>query len=262
MIMVDGKNVVIGYGAGAIADYPWNLDGSRPWVPEDEDKALKTLLATQECKVRTIDTANRYGAGESERLVGKFLSMLPEDKANEYFIITKIDMGPATQMYGRLKQSIERLGRKPAALLLHNPDFGRPDDVDAACEWLTEDVKRMGIGFVGISTEPYAGARYYYLRYRLNVIEFPYSISDRRAESEIFTWINRDQWVLKIANRVLGGPDRKVIPDAGFCLDFIARSKGNIDVALVGTTNPSHIIQAATLMRMLNGVYNGKGDTK
>ncbi|GAA2630053.1 aldo/keto reductase [Dactylosporangium fulvum] len=59
---------VVGLGA-------WQLGAD--WGEVDEDEALATLIAAHEAGVTFIDTADVYGDGRSERLIGQFLRGLP-----------------------------------------------------------------------------------------------------------------------------------------------------------------------------------------
>ncbi|WP_433208006.1 aldo/keto reductase [Dactylosporangium sp. CS-047395] len=59
---------VVGLGA-------WQLGAD--WGQVDEDDALATLAAAHEAGVTFIDTADVYGDGRSERIVGQFVRSLP-----------------------------------------------------------------------------------------------------------------------------------------------------------------------------------------
>ncbi|MGI5237473.1 aldo/keto reductase [Dactylosporangium sp. CA-139066] len=59
---------VVGLGA-------WQLGAD--WGRVDEDEALATLIAAHEAGVTFIDTADVYGDGRSERIVGQFARSLP-----------------------------------------------------------------------------------------------------------------------------------------------------------------------------------------
>lgn len=249
------KVTQMGFGAGAIADYPWHLDGTKPWTEEDEIRAMKTLHALTYIPsgIVMIDTANRYGNGRSEEIIGRFLAGLPEIVRERFFIMTKISMDRSTlKMWERLKESEQRLGRKPNAVLLHNPDLGKHDDVDYACSWLTEDVRGMGVRFIGMSTEPERTVARYYRRHGLNVIEYPFSFADQRAHTEIFPWIQSGHWIMNVVNRVMGGPDANSKPNPYDCLQYVMAHRKYIDVVLVGTTNPSHVIECSEIIARLN----------
>lgn len=62
--------------------------GSDEWAPWviNEDKALPLLKAAWNRGVTTIDTANMYSNGESERIIGKFLQSVPRHRV---VILTK-----------------------------------------------------------------------------------------------------------------------------------------------------------------------------
>ncbi len=74
-----GRSVgVVGLGA-------WQLGGD--WGTVDEDDALTTLAAAVDEGVNFIDTADVYGDGRSERLIGRFLRERP---GTELFVATKM----------------------------------------------------------------------------------------------------------------------------------------------------------------------------
>src|SRR3954463_14509256 len=59
---------VVGLGA-------WQLGAD--WGEVDEDEALATLIAAAEAGVTFVDTADAYGDGRSERIIGRFVRSLP-----------------------------------------------------------------------------------------------------------------------------------------------------------------------------------------
>lgn len=96
-------------------------------VPADE--AIELVRHTLHSPVRTIDTANGYSGGESERRIGAALAAaggLPEDM----LVITKVDPRGDDYSAERVRQSVreskERLGLDTLPLVhLHDPeDFG------------------------------------------------------------------------------------------------------------------------------------------
>src|SRR5581483_4050212 len=64
----------------------WQI-GGRDWVDVSDEQAQSTLAAAADAGVTFIDTADIYGAGRSERLVGKFLKSRP---AQKFFVATKL----------------------------------------------------------------------------------------------------------------------------------------------------------------------------
>lgn len=69
----------------------WQLGGSE-WGDVSEDQALETLLAAAAEDVTFIDTADIYGLGRSETLIGRFLA--EQVDPSRYFIATKLGRHP------------------------------------------------------------------------------------------------------------------------------------------------------------------------
>src|SRR4051812_10573307 len=88
-----GRHVsVIGLGA-------WQLGAD--WGDVDESDAMATLLAAVEAGVTFIDTADVYGDGRSERLVGRLLRERPD-----------AGLLVATKMGRRVEQTPEAYNRE------------------------------------------------------------------------------------------------------------------------------------------------------
>lgn len=229
------RQMEIGYGGGAIADYPWNLDGTKLWTASETEKAVEILKQVPKLGIRFVDTANRYGNGLSEEIIGDVL-----ENNVSVNLITKIGLDDVLRMRSDYFLSLSRLGRI-SGLLIHNPDFARRQDLIKACEWMRT---LMGdVAWIGFSTEPTKDAAWYYNEFCLNAIEFPYSVSDMRAQDCLFPWL-RGQ--LTIANRILGGPKKDRMLTEGEVMDalnFIERS-GMVDVGLIGTMNLDHLKSA------------------
>lgn len=67
----------------------WQLGGA-DWGEIDEQTAIRTLQAAVEAGVNFLDTADVYGLGRSETLIGKFLKDCPE----RVFVATKLGRFP------------------------------------------------------------------------------------------------------------------------------------------------------------------------
>lgn len=67
----------------------WQLGGTE-WGDVSEDDALETLRAAAENGINFFDTADVYGLGRSEELIGKFLRQWPE----RIFVATKLGRFP------------------------------------------------------------------------------------------------------------------------------------------------------------------------
>ena len=80
------------------------------------DQAIRCIHAALDCGITLFDTANQYGAGEAERVLGAALASHPRDR---YLIATKLfypvgdepDHGlSAAQIEKQLDRSLQRLG--------------------------------------------------------------------------------------------------------------------------------------------------------
>lgn len=79
----DTQNEVSEIGLGA-----WQLGAD--WGEVSDDEALATLHAAADAGVTFIDTADVYGLGRSETLIGRFLNERPES----FFVATKLGRFP------------------------------------------------------------------------------------------------------------------------------------------------------------------------
>jgi aryl-alcohol dehydrogenase-like predicted oxidoreductase len=157
-----GRSVsAIGFGA-------WAIGGS--WGAVDDDVSLRALHAAADAGVTLIDTADVYGDGRSERLIGRFL----RERAGEaFFVATKMGRSvpqvAANYTPGAFRDwvdgSRERLGVDRLDLVqLHCPPievYYRPDLFEA----LDALVADGSIAAYGVSVERVEEA--------LKAIEFP-----------------------------------------------------------------------------------------
>jgi aryl-alcohol dehydrogenase-like predicted oxidoreductase len=100
----------------------WQL-GAADWGDVPENRAMEILRAADQTGVTIFDTADVYGAGRSETLIGKFLRTRPAG-ARPIFIATKLGRlkgfpdGYSEQLFRECAmQSIERLGVNSLDLL-------------------------------------------------------------------------------------------------------------------------------------------------
>src|SRR3954447_6736904 len=83
-----------GYEASEIGFGAWQIGAD--WGEVDEDEALRTLTAGAEAGVTFFDTADVYGDGRSERLVGRFV----KEHGDDHIVV-------ATKMGRRMEQTVE-----------------------------------------------------------------------------------------------------------------------------------------------------------
>ncbi len=144
-------------------------DGSKPhprlglglwalgrWTPEDEARTRAVIGRAYELGVRWFDTAEVYGGGRSERLLGEVLDRAAAGAPDAY-VATKVSwehLRPA-QVRASLIDSLERLGRRSVDLyLIHAPDPRVPlSGTLEALEALRTEGKVGAIGVSNFSVE-------------------------------------------------------------------------------------------------------------
>lgn len=99
---------------------------SEMYGASDESESIRTIHRALELGVAMLDTADTYGHGENERLVGKALAGRPRE---EYFLATKF--------------GILRNPENPSERTIN----GRPEYVKAACE---ASLRRLGVEYVDL----------------------------------------------------------------------------------------------------------------
>jgi myo-inositol catabolism protein IolS len=134
--------------------------GRRPvgWSGHDDDKARRALVRSFESGITHWDTADVYGDGRSERLIGEIWHAVPR---REIFLASKVgwDRGKYEHAYDRrnirerLDRSLHLLATEVIDLYyLHHCDFG-PEDryLENAVETLHELRAAGKIRFLGLS---------------------------------------------------------------------------------------------------------------
>ena len=61
----------------AIAMGCWALAGGATWGPQEESRSIETVHAALDAGVNFFDTAEGYGGGDSERVLGRALDKDP-----------------------------------------------------------------------------------------------------------------------------------------------------------------------------------------
>jgi len=94
----------------------WQLGGA-DWGDVSEEQSLDTLAAAVDAGVTFVDTADIYGAGRSETLIGQFLK--GRSDRDRLFIATKLGRGPnpgwpgnfeREKVFNHTEASLRRLG--------------------------------------------------------------------------------------------------------------------------------------------------------
>jgi myo-inositol catabolism protein IolS len=170
-------------------------DGSKPhpalglglwalgrWTPEDEARTKATIGRAYELGLRWFDTAEVYGGGRSERLLGEVLDRAAAGAPDAY-VVTKVSwehLRPA-QVRASLISSLERLGRKSVDLyMVHGPDPRVPlAGTLGALEALWKERKVGAIGVSNFSVEDLEAAAKGLSEARIVVNQLRYNLFDR-----------------------------------------------------------------------------------
>ncbi len=130
------------------------MAGGASWSGIDDDESIATIQHAESLGINLLDTANGYGAGHSERIIGRAL----RGRRNRYVVATKVAPRPddpeePVQQYiaRNCEDSLKRLRTDYIDIYqLH----GEPDaaDMPAIVEALTRLVESGKIRCFGIST--------------------------------------------------------------------------------------------------------------
>ncbi|MBU8859218.1 MULTISPECIES: aldo/keto reductase [unclassified Micromonospora] len=209
---------VIGAGCWTIGGHATNRGTPIGWDDVDPDAAFAGLVRALERGVTLYDTADVYGLGHSERLLGRLLRLAPrQDLAISskvgYFAGTARHAYHPAQMRAQLATTLDNLGTDHLDIyFLHSSDFG-PDDrylpeaVDLMHTWRDQGVIRaVGMRAPHRFAEEWAAAdgpeavetrRWLYLfdQVRPDVLTARYNLLSRPCgdhETDIFRFARRN----------------------------------------------------------------------
>lgn len=165
--------------------------------------AKRCIEAAVDCGINLFDTANQYGAGEAERILGETLKAYPRDS---YLVATKLyfpvgsepDHGlSAVQIEKQLNRSLERLNLEYVDLYqCHRYDQETPlEETITALDRAVRSGKVRAIGFSEwtpeqIKSAPSIIGTEQLIPFASN--QSQYSLLWRKPESEIFDLCNRN----------------------------------------------------------------------
>jgi myo-inositol catabolism protein IolS len=170
------------------------LWGLGRWGPEEEARTKATIARAWERGIRWFDTAEVYGNGRSERVLGEVLRRTP-DAAPEAFVVTKVSwehLRPS-QVRASLIGSLERLARRSVDLyLVHAPDPHVPlSETMGALESLWMEGKVGGIGVSNFSVEELEEASRHLAQARIAVNQVEYNLFNREEGDAVRDYCQR-----------------------------------------------------------------------
>lgn len=158
------------------------LWGLGRWTAEDEARTKATIGRAYERGLRWFDTAEVYGSGRSERILGEVLHRAT-GSASEAFVVTKVSwehLRPA-QVRASLVNSLERLARRSVDLyLVHAPDARVSlAETMPALEALWKEGKVGAIGVSNFGVEELEAAARGLSETKIAVNQVRYNLLDR-----------------------------------------------------------------------------------
>ena len=187
------KTRTLGQGGVAVSAIGLGCMGMSDFYgPRNESESLKTLNHALDVGVSFWDTADMYGLGENERLLGKVLAT----RRNEVTLATKFgvvrnDEGEFTGLNGRpeyvrkaCEASLRRLGTDHIDLYYqHRMDPGVPiEETVGAMARLVEEGKVRHLGLCEISADELRRAA---AVYPIAALQYEYSLWTREVEGDI-----------------------------------------------------------------------------
>ena len=135
-----------------------NEDNPIGWSGQDDKDSTKALIKAYESGINHWDTADVYGDGHSEKIIGSVWAELPR---NEIFLATKVgwDMGPYNHWYHpkhmrtNMERSLKNLKTDNVDLMyLHHCNFGKNKEYfDSALEVVNRFKEEGKTKFIGLS---------------------------------------------------------------------------------------------------------------
>jgi len=152
------------------------------WGVEDEARTKATIGRAYERGLRWFDTAEVYGNGRSERVLGEVLSRVP-GAAPDAYVVTKVSwehLRPA-QVRASLIGSLEKLARPSVDLyLVHAPDSRVAlSETMGALEALWKEGKAKAIGVSNFSVEELEEAARHLSETKIAVNQLRYNLLQR-----------------------------------------------------------------------------------
>lgn len=178
----------VGYGAMGLSEF---------YGQTDDQASLQLLYKLIDLNITFIDTANLYGRGHNERLIGHFLAGLDKATRKQFKIATKcgIDRSP-DESYARTinnqpdyitrccNESLKRLGVERIDLFyLHRVSHATP--IEESMESLSRLVREGKINHIGLCEVSASTLRRAHEVHPLTALQTEYSLWTRDIEDEI-----------------------------------------------------------------------------
>lgn len=172
----------------------WAIGGSE-WGPVDDQNSLDTIEAALTSGINFFDTADVYGLGHSEKLLGQAM----KNRRDEFFVATKVGWigfdrekfisayETPDKLVEAVENNLQRLGTDHIDLLqshIHTPDPNTKNMIEGFQRLQTSGK----IGAYGLSSSNFEFIKEFNADGGLSALQIDYSILNRTAEKEIFPY--------------------------------------------------------------------------
>ncbi len=172
----------------------WGIGGYTTRDTTHDKEAIEALRKGIEVGMYLIDTAEMYGAGHSEEIVGKVIKSFPR---NEVFIVTKVlpEHLHYEDVIKAAKGSLKRLQTNFIDLyLIHAPNPSIPlKETMRAMEKLVEDGLVRLIGVSNFGVDEMEEARSHLSKNDIVVNQVEYSLLERSIEKDILPYCRKEK---------------------------------------------------------------------
>ncbi|MFQ6615145.1 MAG: aldo/keto reductase [Fidelibacterota bacterium] len=195
------KVSAIGLGTWAFGGPNLDGDTSVGWSQQSDDDSKDALVRSWELDINHWDTADVYGDGRSERVIGQMWKAVPRDRI---FLASKVgwDKGDYDHYYHpslmrrKLEQSLENMKTDVIDLYyFHHCLFGKSGEFfDGALEAMRRFQEEGKIRFIGLSDWDSKKIMTYAPRVQPDVVQPYRNVSDDTYESSgLKSWVESHQ---------------------------------------------------------------------
>ena len=172
----------------------WAIGGDA-WGPVDDGESLSAIARAFDLGVNLFDTADSYGRGHSEEILGRWLKGAPRDRV---MIATKVGLWHTgddrpnayvrpEMIYESCEASLRRLGVE--VIDIYQCHVWWDENVEVFAEAFQELRRQGKIRFFGVSTHFHDHLTHFDAAAEgIDVLQAPYSLINRNAESQLFPY--------------------------------------------------------------------------
>ena len=186
-----------GINVSVIGTGLWAVGGG--WGPVDDKNALAAIDASLDAGINFFDTADVYGDGHSEELLGKAM----HGRRERFVVATKIgwvgydgknnrsQYDSVDKLVAGVEQSLRRL-QTDHIDVIQNHIFYREPNTDIFIEGFQKLQRNGKVRAYGLSTSDFAFIKDFNTNGECATLQIDYSILNRTAEQEIFPYCQKN----------------------------------------------------------------------